>query len=305
VEKVFDGTDACAFRVTSFMPVPENLVVGKVHNTRSETLIPLEISSTFTLNRSDEYITVNTTVKNTAKDHRLRIFFNTGIPDNHYFVSQTQAILQRAIDRGEDTYDWKESGIPEQQFEDIAFKRNADKGLAFISAGGLHEVSADKSGGLYITLFRSFSKTVGTNGETDGQLPGDLEFRYSLLPLNSKHTNAEIQRTKDRFVYGVRAFTKQNAAPPEPGTGFELLSDTINFDVLKPAPEGGEGLVVRFTNYSSQTAQGRFVCPRALKSAAAINFLGEVLDIPVSLKDTTLIFEMGPQKIQSYLLHFV
>jgi hypothetical protein len=297
IEKVFDGTDACSFRVTYFMKIPEELVDENKRICRSGKYAVLEIVSLFTITRSADYVSVDTRIKNFSRDHRLRVRFDTGVRDDSYYANQTQAILKRTINSGEDTHDWKETGIREQQFENLVFKRDSQRGLAFISAGGLHEASADSSGALYITLFRSFSKTFLTNGESDGQLQGDLEFRYAVLPLNPRHTHGEIIRIKDKFVYPPKIFTKPRTSPSA-SRGFELHAPDIGFDLLKPSMDGA-ALIARFTNYSAQCARGSFFCPVAIKAAVCTNFLEEPRGA-ASFTERCLTLELRPFEIKSY-----
>lgn len=121
----------------------------------------------------------------------------TGIRTTQYSVNQCNLILSRNVGLDNSHYNWKEADITEYAFENLAFLRDDIHGLAFISGGGLHEISCpgDAANSMDITLMRCFSRTVGTDGEPDGELPGLLEWDYALLPLAGE-SNAELVRQK-------------------------------------------------------------------------------------------------------------
>lgn len=121
-----------------------------------------------------------------------------------YYADQCGTILKRTAATDPDSWNWKESDIFEKQFSSAVFARNEHEkkgGLIFISKGGLHEAAfpGETSPALNITLFRSFSKTVGTNGEPDGLLQGDLTFDYAIAPV-ADETDAELMQMKENFV---------------------------------------------------------------------------------------------------------
>ncbi len=56
-----------------------------------------------------------------------------------------------------------------------------------------------------LTLFRATRRTVMTDGEPNGQLQGDLRFRYWIAPLAGEPDRAALCRLGQRLEGGLRA----------------------------------------------------------------------------------------------------
>lgn len=275
VEKTFDGYAACKFLVRYQWSLPKRAERERGFGVRSGDYVPFVIESEFTVSRTSKLVSVKTTVYNTAKDHRLQLHLPTGVSANEYYVNQCNLILERPCGMAVDHYEWKEADITEYPFENMAFLREGDRGLLFLSGGGLHEIScpADGENSMDITLLRCFEKTTGTNGESDGQLPGKQSFSYALMPLSGE-TNRELVALKDTYVSGYREFTMTGGLT-ENRSGLTVESENCAYITCLPGKKGG--VIVRLANYSAEADGCTVTFPR--KPARA--FLCDFLETPL------------------------
>src|SRR5262249_11910087 len=138
--------------------------------------------------------------------------------------------VERSIKLDPQTAGWQEMEQAEKPFLGMQSVCAGKRGLAFLSAGGLHEggVVDDQRRTMQVTLLRSFRKTVITAGEPDGLERGRLVFRYSLMPFAGKLPREEALRKLANLQTGIS--TRQTGKCP---SGF-------------PAMEGRESAVQSF-----------------------------------------------------------
>lgn len=307
ISKTFDGAAACKFQVVYELQLPKEKQLEHGFVKRSECRVPYRITSEFTITRASKLVRVHTRIENSITDHRLTLHLPTHIESECYEVNQCNLILKRNSGLELSHYDWKEADITEYPMESMAMIRDHahTHGLLFLSGGGLHEVSCpkDAQNSIDITLLRCFGKTVGTNGEPDGQLQGLQEFDYAFLPLASE-TNAELVRLKDQFVAGYRAFTVP-AAPkeevPEERSAFILESQHCVYLTALPANSGG--IILRLANYSEQEDKGKITFDKKVKRAVLCNFLEKEIS-PATVNETTVCFQAGGLKLINLRVEF-
>lgn len=282
IEKVDDGPASCTFKVTHYMRVPERMNKGVNGYSRSHERVDLKISSLVTLSKGHRWVDVKTSIDNIAKDHRLRLNIPTGIGTDTYYASQAFYFVERKTGFNRNTGNWKEADLPEKAFDGIVMKRDDQgDGLAFISAGGLHECAAldDGEGSILITLLRSFSKTHLTDGEPDGQLQQPLEFGYRLMPVRQGDSFGDLIRAKDCLQIGIKSATQrvsQDYLISEKSEAFTLYGDNIVLSLMKTPEDQQEGsIIIRCSNYSDDISEGFFECPSTIKEAFETNMLEE------------------------------
>lgn len=255
---VQDGPLQCTFAITRTLQVPQAMQEGRHNTLRSPILAPLQVTSRVTLARGQAGVAVSTTVLNAHGSHRLKLLLPTGIDSPAYLAGQAFCFVQRPVGRDEDTHDWKEADKAEKAFAHIVLKQRSDgSGLAFVSAGGLHECAAlpGPDGMLEITLLRAFGKTFLTDGEPDGQLAGQLEYNYLLLPFAPSTSLADLVRARDELTLQPYQTTACGSVPtPAQDLGLSVEGKDVAVSLIKPR-EQGPGLVLRLVNYSGQAAQ--------------------------------------------------
>lgn len=302
IEKTFDGYSACKFLVRYNWALPRQAQRIRGFSRRDSEYTPFTISSEFTVSRSSKVVTVKTVVENTVGDHRLQLHLPTGIPSSEYYVNQCNLILKRQTGLDITHCDWKEADITEYPFESMTFIRDAGRGLLFLSGGGLHEVScpADGENSMDITLLRCFSKTTGTDGEPDGQLPGKQTFSYALMPLSGE-TDAQLVRLKDRFAAGFRAFTLPGGQVLPGESGFTLRSENCAYITCMPAKDSG--ILIRLANYAGQEDPCQITFARPISQAFLCDFLENPL-AEVSVSGKLACFPVPPYKMVNLLVRF-
>ena len=284
VERVVTGPSRTVFKITRFMKIPDSMDYHTHGMCRSGAYVTMKICSFVGLSKGGKHVDIETTVSNTAKDHRLRLRLKTNIKTPTFFADQAFTFVERNTGINQDTRNWSECDVPEKQMGGIVGKRAGDgTGLAFISAYGLHECAApkDEQGSLDVTLFRSFGKTFMTNGEEGGQLIGDLNFKYVLVPLQSDTTYADLTRIKDCIQTGIKSNTYKVAEDYSlsmPQSYFELIGGNICMSVLKRPESGGKNKVaVRLYNMSDAPSEAEIRCFRELDGVEEANLNEEYI----------------------------
>jgi alpha-mannosidase len=211
----------------------------------------LVITSDVTLAKGAQALTVKTTVDNCVCDHRLRLLLPTGLSTDAWWVDLPFDLTERRITLDPANVNDKELPVPEKNMLAIAALAEDKAGLAFVSAGGLHEAAAldDAQRTLAITLLRGFQRPVATDGQPGGQILGQHTFSYAIAPFSGLAGLASLLALRDRLATGVRAIQTDD------GFGIErraasLLSiepPAVRLSACKPAADG-RGLILRLYN---------------------------------------------------------
>lgn len=302
IEKTFDGYAACKFLVRYELSLPSQRVLEYGFSKRSDSYQPYIIKSEFTISRVSKLVTVRTEIENNVLDHRLQLHLPTNVTSDTYYVNQYNLIVERPTGIDNSHYLWKEADISEYSFENMAFIRNKNNGLLFISKGGLHEVSClgNKENSMDITLLRCFSKTVGTNGEIDGQLQGTQIFEYALLPI-SKETDSELVRIKDAFVSGYKTFTIPNGKVTLHESAFTFVSEDIAYITCMPSQK--KGILIRGANYSGKDSQCTITTVKNIRNAYLCDFLENKTE-SLSVNGNKITVTAAPYKMINILIEF-
>ena len=292
-----DAQTKCTFTIVSEMMVPAN--VEKYHEgnydiRRNTELKALTITANVSLTKSSPMVEVEMTVDNTAEDHRLRLMMPTGVDTPTYRASQAFYVAERNVAVDLSTFTYEEKEKHEKAMTGFAYKRQGDRGLCFVSGGGLHEVGAFEGteGMLAVTLLRCFSSAVNGYVSVDGQMPGESTFRFGLLPLTATDKDADIQRRLDAFTAGIRYcddHTWQDEAVRN-HSYYRLDAENTVFSTMKVA-EDGEGTVLRFVNLSDTPEVAIVTFDRAPAAAAAVN-LEECHPVPLAVEGTSVALDM-------------
>lgn len=254
---VHDGPDLVTFRVTVSLTVPARYDSTAERPARERVCLP--VTSLISLRRGARVVDVKTRIDNTAADHRLRLLLPTDcVRARTYVAHQPFDFVERPIRLDARTASWQEMEQAEKPFLGVQAVGAGRRGLAFISAGGLHEggVMDDRRRTMQITLLRSFRKTVGTGGESDGLERGPIVQRYALLPFAGVLPGAQALLEWAKLQAGV--LTRQTGVRPSgypsmTGGGsatrsyIELRQGRLVVSAIKPSEQGG-GLVVRLWN---------------------------------------------------------
>jgi len=283
VEKIESGCSRCVFRITKKFMVPEKMEFSATGKTRSDAYKEYTAVFEVGLNEDAEYVDVKLTVDNNVCDHRLRLAVPTYTEGDKYFAGQAFYCCERNVDIDYSTQNWYEPEVHEKAMNGIMGKRRADgTGLAFVSAEGLHECASfdDDYKTLYATLIRSFKKTVTTNGEVGGQIQGEHEFNFRLVPLNSDISYADLVRQQDIMGVGLisaYAEVEADSKTKAPVSSFKLSGDDILLSVIKCAEREDNAYIVRMFNASDKDSVATLEFADSVKEAVETNMNEEVL----------------------------
>jgi len=292
-----DGSEICIMEITKYL--------------RSNGAGPVKITGYISLAKTARWVDVNIVIDNTVMDHKMTVSFPTGLNTESYETDQAFAVVSRKAGIHPDAGGWKEFDRGTHAFSGLVMRRAENgEGLAFLSAGGMHEcvAHADSKGSLEITLFRSFGKTFLTNGEPEGQLLGKLEFNFALLPLGNQDTTGAVIKMRNQYVNPPLNYTVCGTAPggakPENNTrGFNLSGDNIALSSLHPSREKGF-IRIRLVNYSETEEEASLFCPAAIAEAYSANLMEEKQQ-PVSFSGNELRCRLASRKIVTLLVKLI
>ncbi len=282
ISVVHEGPDMVTFRSTVTMDVPA--CYDTAGERPSARRVPLSISSCVTLRRGAGVVDIETTVENTAEDHRLQVLFPSDArAAKTYLAHHPYDFVERSIALDAKTADWQEMELTEKPFLGLQAVGAGRRGLAFLSAGGLHEggVRDDERRTLQVTLLRSTRKTVNTGGEPDGLQRGTLVYRYALIPFAGRLPRAAALSELAKLQAGVctrQTGKRPSGFPPMAGQAsatqsfIELDPGQLVISAVKPE-ESGEALVIRLWNPTGQPQRGtiRFWKPVQRAEAVKLN----------------------------------
>ncbi len=261
-----DGPLQCRFRVRTVLRVPTEFKFDRM--VRAEEFTDLVVDNLITLRRGCDRLEINTTVKNFAKDHRLRVLFPTGVKAKTYLADGAFDVVERDIALPADNHIGREHAVEPRPQQSWTAVSDARRGLAVVSSGLLESCVRDSSERpLALTLFRATRRTVMTDGEPEGQLQGDLRFEYWLVPFCGAADRAGLCDLGVRLAAGVRD-VQMSAADVAIYRGRAVLPPQASFLKVKGAAvvtsvrEDGGALEVRLFN----------PLPRAV--AATLDFRG-------------------------------
>jgi alpha-mannosidase/mannosylglycerate hydrolase len=306
VSVVHDGPEVVTFRVAVTMSVPARFDRGTER--RSTDRVELPIVSLISLRRGARTVEVETTVENTAEDHRLRLLLPTDAEAAEtYLAHHPFDLVERRIALDPETVTWQEMELAEKPFLGLQSVGAGTRGLAFLSAGGLHEggVADDARRTMLVTLVRSYRRTVGTPGEPDGLEKGMLRYRYALMPFAGELPRAEalgelarlqgglMTRQTGRNSSGYPAMSGKTSLPSsyvEQKTGRLILS-TVK------APESGGDLILRLWNPTGQKQTETVALWRRIKRATLVKLCEDPGGAELAVKGDTVALEAGPHQI--------
>lgn len=298
-----DGSLVTTFRIEKTLMLPAAADWTRLR--RSDERTPVKLTLDVTLRRGAPYVECAATLENTAKDHRLRVLFPTGIAGEEYFADQPFAFVtrKRGIDRS--TFDWKESDTEERNFHGIAGVADADGGLAIVADRGLHEVAVkdDEAGTIAVTLMRAFKRTVRLPAGGRGQLQHSMRFGWRIAPFAGQADLLALARMKHEYHTGVEAFAVRGRGEPA-GTFARLEEGRAMLSALKGAADG-DGVIVRLYNPTGKALSDSLTFQREMASAVEVNHAEEAIAAAEPLSPgKSLPVKLPPYRIRTFRLRF-
>ncbi len=310
VEKIESGPSRCVFRITKELKLPKEMIINSVSQTRSDDYEICTAVFEVGLSEGNRFADIKLTFCNNVKDHRLRLAMPTYTDSERYFAGQAFYCCDRKADIDYDTQDWLEPEQYEKSMNGIMGRRDTEgNGLAFVSAKGLHEVGStnDENSTMYVTLLRSFWKTVMTNGETNCQLQGEHTYEFVLAPIDKSVEYSDLVKLQDRLavkLLDAYAEVEKDAETSAPESNFKVDGKNICASILKCAERKENAYVVRVFNTSGNESEATVQFAKEIKSAAFVNLNEEEKDGKVGIVDGKAKFSVAPYKIATIMVEF-
>ena len=236
------------------------------------------ITSHITLQRGSRQLEIDTKIQNTARDHRMRMMFPTGIKSKQSYAAGHFNIDGRLVEpeRLEDGKFYPEmQTLPQQSFVDLS---DGKYGFAVINKGLTeYEAMRDDKQTLAITLFRgvrnnicaeyrAYSKYPEQDG---GQLIQTLEFEYAIVLHKGNWKEGKVFEAARRFNIGISTYqitSHNNGSMPETASLYSVEPENLMLSCFKRA-EDRNSFIMRLFNPTDNTIEGHICIAATIKKA--------------------------------------
>lgn len=308
-----------------------NLPVSDVnhHKERSSELMKFPVVSYITLEADSPVVKCRTSVKNTVRDHRLRVLFPSGIDAERVYAASPFDLTERPVHIA----DYNEEEIPEhvrkvivgarearpstyfhiREFLDI---HNADEGLAVFNKGlPEYQIIDDEAAGtVALTLFRSvgwIAKEINTRiGDAgpeiytpDAQCLREMSFEYAVCPHAGDSHSGVFTLSEEYNTEPVVFSTQPSSGKMPPVNGRLSLSGDIHSIKITAVKESedGTGIIVRGANLSDDTASLELKAGWHVRKAGYVNLIEENIT-ELTVDQNRIVFNVEPKEIFSIKL---
>lgn len=287
---------------------PDNGIKGK--SSRSQDKTPVKILTRYTLIKGARQVEVQLQIHNTARDHRMKVLFDTGIvtekaaAEGHFNVDK-RPLLPLKDENG--AYYNELTTQPMQNFVDIS---DGVKGLGIVSDSLLeYEELPNSERTLGLTLFRAVRNIICTEmrsagvfpHEDGGQLLQTLNYRYAICPHEGDYEVGELYSQADRLNVPVLPVqtTRQQKQGTLPGAfSFFEVPEGLQLSCLKKA-EDEENWILRVYNPGKTTVRGTVKLPGTVTAAAEVR-MDETGGEAVEAEKNAITVCVEPNKIKTY-----
>ncbi|REE82640.1 alpha-mannosidase/mannosylglycerate hydrolase [Paenibacillus taihuensis] len=288
---------------------------------RLDEKVGLTIRTHLELRKDDPVLRCRTVINNTARNHRLKLLFKTGLQTEQYYASTPFDIVERST-KLPNYSEHLETSPGDAPYNGFVALRDSEAGLALYTKG-LYEMSLkqDDTRTVALTLFRSTNKEVLSDGGDGGQLLRELTFEYAIRPFAAASTPlAALWGEREQFAAGlqsvsqrkddVRYETLQQRSRDLPAVHSFMQVDNaaIRVSALLQAEQEEDGYVLRVFNASEQPEAAVVSFDRPARLAEAVT-LDHQLDQQQDGKAVQLLggkahISLAPKQIQTIRLSF-
>ncbi len=282
--------------------------------------VPVSVTTTITITRSVPRIDIEATIVNSARDHRLRVHFPTGVIGQQALFDGHFEVVQRdiALPAAEDTVGWAEQPATEQPQRAFTTVLGSETGLT-IANRGLPEVAvlATVQGiEIALTLLRCIGwlsrETVPNRRDNAGpqiaipeaQCQGEYTFVYSIIP----HSADPLPAWHEAWAFETPLRVQITDVHPGrlPLTGSLVTTDNPRFVVSAiKAAAGGQGIIVRGYNLSHEAEHVTLHTDVPFEQAKRVTLDESTVieEIRLRAKGHKISFEARPAEIVTVRLH--
>jgi hypothetical protein len=296
---------------TYSISVPER----STRDRRSAQHVALPVTVLLTLDAGAPFVRVHVSGVNTARDHRLRLVFATGVSNGTIWADAAFGIVRRAAEVTVETADTsREHPLPTAPLHRYVTVANDSTG-ATVYSDGTTEYEALPDGRLAVTLFRAIGELsrndlperpghAGWPAETpeaQSLAPFDAGFALLLHGPRDPATIDRIERCADDVLYPLVGETiRALLHHPAPWLGVALEGEGLAFGACKRS-EDGEWMVLRCLNLLDRPVSGSW---RLGQSAveARLSRLDETPGEAIAIDAGRVGFAAGPHGVVTILV---
>jgi alpha-mannosidase len=310
------------------MELPEKLTSDRLQ--RGTSLRKMPVRTRVILKAESPVVEIKTTIKNTVRDHIVRVLFPSKIEAKTTFAGSPFDVVEHPIHIN----DYDESMIPEkvrkvivgareakpntiflgQEFVDI---NDREKGIAILSRGLPEYTVYEKDNTIALTLFRSIgwvAKEINTRIGDAGpeiftpqaQCLRQMEFEYAIYPHRGDYEQGNVVRQADSFNNKISVIeTDRHEGSLPLDTSFLSVKDTFNMVRISSVNKGKNGnhIIIRLYNLGTKPTKVIITSPLLFTSAERTDFREErkaSLKISKEAQDScSLSFEIGTKAIET------
>lgn len=259
VALVSDGPQLARLRVRTVMRVPADFRFDRM--IRSDQMVELVVDSLLTLRKGSDRLEVLTTVHNNARDHRLRVLLPTGARTDTCLADGAFDVVERKIGLPADNHLGREMAVETHPHQTWSAVTDGRRGLAVVTTGLLEAAARDlPERPLALTLFRATRRTVFTDGQPQGQLAGDLNFNYWIVPVHGRVDPVRLGEDgvllgaglRDVHLTAADCRIHRKAAGLPPQASFLKIQGRVLATSIR---EAGDRLEVRLYNPGAQAEE--------------------------------------------------
>ncbi|MFZ5967485.1 MAG: alpha-mannosidase [Bacillota bacterium] len=309
-------------KIKTVLEVPEALTEDRKQ--RSAGMRKLPIVTYITVDANTPFVACRTEVKNTVKDHRLRVLFPTNINTDVSFAGSAFDVVERPIyieGYDESTIPQKVKKVivgareakpntifPQREFVDL---NDSDGGLAVLSKGLPEYQIIPEENTIALTLFRSvgwiteeINTRIGDAGPKiftpDAQCLRHMVFEYAVYPHEGDVVKGRVPRTADIFNTNLLVVKTTAHAGLLPQThGFLNVEDekqVLKVTTVKRS-EDGKAVLLRCYNPSDERVMGKIYTDFTIEKAAYVNLLEELQEAIEKVEGHRIEIVVHPRQI--------
>ncbi|MBD5392843.1 MAG: alpha-mannosidase [Lachnospiraceae bacterium] len=218
---------------------------------RSKDTVTLTITTLLTLERSEKGLKVETTIENTAKDHRIRVIVPTGLEADTHFVDSNFEVVER---NNRHSRAWKNLSACEHQQNFVAMSDG--KCGILVANFGLYEyeVLPDMHNAIAVTLLRATGEMGdwGVFPAPAAQLQGTHTVNYKILPFKGEDIRKAYTKGHQCQTHLASCqIAVSEGTLPASCSFLKWSGEGLNLTGLKQKEEG-EDVIVRFVNETKE-----------------------------------------------------
>ena len=254
-----DGPCRAVFRITRRLEVPRR-ADGALKEAmeameprlqreigRSADTTALELHTTLTLEAGSPVVGVRTEFENTAKDHRLRMVFPTGLAAGRHLADSVFDVMDRPDVPGPA---WTNPSRC-QRMQNLAAAEDGTGGLAVINRGAYEYEILPEGKQIAVTLVRSVGELGdwGVFPTPEAQCQGPIALDLGILAYGGDGLRRSGCQAAGQFQQDMPVFQifDGDGALPERGSFLDCAGEGLVFTALKRAEDGG-GYILRLFN---------------------------------------------------------